>query len=282
MQINITMNLDQFTASAGNWLCAAPVENNVLLSAIAAQRADRIKGTGQVTYGWAADDGMVVGALRWPPPLPATMTAMPDEAAAALAAELAGRAAPLPGVTGPRGPAMAFATRWQELTGQPLRRVRDLMLARLDEVTFTDWPPGRMRQAQPEETELLVEWITKVLSQANLPTAELTARQQVTEQMADGRLFVWEDDGQPVAVTGHAAPVDRVVRISGGYTSPQHRTSLYGLALLAALDTHLLANGCVTCIGITDTSNPQATVGMRMLGYQPVTELSSFRFQHAS
>jgi predicted GNAT family acetyltransferase len=281
VHITITDDLGQFTATAGSWLAAAPVENNVLLSAIEAQRAEQIKGTGRVTYAWASDNGSVLGALRWPQPLPATMTAMPDSAAIALAAELAAAAAELAGITGPRQPAAAFATRWQALTGQTANRVRDLVLSHLDQVKFSDWPPGRMRRARPEETDLLVEWITKVLAEAGLPAAGPTARQQVAEQMSGGRMYVWEDNGQPVAVTGHAAPVNGVVRISGGYTAPEHRTSFYSLALLAALDTQLLADGCVACIGITDTASPHAAVGMRMLGYQPVMELSAYRFQPA-
>ncbi len=282
MRITITEDPDLFAGAAGSWLARAPVSNNVLLTALATQQAGQAKGDHPATYAWVHDDGAVLGALRWPPPLPATMTAMPEAAATALATELAARPISLPGVNGPRAATAAFATRWQELTGQRIGHVRELVISQLDNVRLSQWPTGRMRHAEPAEAPLLTGWITKILADAGLPAAEATARQQIDEQLAGHRLFVWEDDGQLVAVTGHAAPVAGVALVHGGFAPPEHRTSWYGTAVVAAVSALLIDSGCASCIGITDHANPHAAGTLRAIGYRPVDELCDYKFQPAT
>jgi predicted GNAT family acetyltransferase len=279
VQTTLTEDLGQFTRTAGDWLAASPAENNVLLSAIATQRAGQAKGDRPATFGWVTDGGEVLGALRWPPPLPATMTAMPAVAAEALATELAARGVPLPGVNGPKDAVSAFAARWQELTGQATPSVRSLVLSSTSKVTLSQWPPGGLRPARPAEASLLTGWIAKVFADAGLPAADESARQQIEEQLAGDRLYVWEDGGEPVAVTGHAAPVSGVALIHGGFTPPERRTSWYGAAVVAGVTVHLLENGCTACIGIGDHANRYVAAGLRMIGYSPLVELSEHRFQ---
>ncbi|HUY45955.1 MAG TPA: GNAT family N-acetyltransferase [Streptosporangiaceae bacterium] len=278
MQSALTDDLSVFTASVGSWLAQSPVENNVLLSAIAAQRAGQAKGARPATFGWVSGGAEILGALRWPPPLPATMTAMPGPAARLLADTLAAQPAALPGVNGPAQTVACFAARWQEATGQVATQERELLLSGLTEVKLAEWPPGRLRLAAPGEAGMLVGWIAQVFAEAGLAGAEQWARQQITEQLSDGRLYVWEDHGEPVAVTGHAAPVDGVALIHGGFTPPEHRTSWYGTAVVAAVSALLLEQGCTTCIGITDNSNRYAAPALRMVGYSAVLELTEYRF----
>jgi predicted GNAT family acetyltransferase len=278
VQITLTQNLDQFTKTAGSWLETSPVENNVLLTMIAAQRAGFAKGSGPATYGWVAEDCSILGALRWPPPMPVRVTAMPATAAVALADELAARALPLPGISGPRETVDVFVKRWCELTGQTAGHVRDLLIYQLGEKKLTAWPPGRMRPALADEAELLTEWTRQLFAGTGMRSPEEAARQQIKEQLSGGRLYVWEDEGMPVAVTGHAEPVCGVVRINAGYSPPEHRTSWYGTGLWAALATHLLDQGCAACIGMADGANPYAGAGTRVLGITPVVELSEYRF----
>jgi predicted GNAT family acetyltransferase len=279
VQPTVTDDLDLFTAQAGDWLAESPVENHVLLTAIETQRAGQAKGDRAAVFGWVADGGAIVGAMRWPPPLPATITAMPGPAAAALAADLATRSVPLPGVNGPAAAVSAFAAQWQELTGQSTARVRNLMLSSLSEVKLSQWPPGQMRPAEPGEAGLLTGWIAKIFADAGLPAADESARQQIDEQLSGGRLYVWEDDGQPVAVTGHAAPIAGVAMINGGFAPPEYRTSWYGTAVVAAVARHLLSQGCSACVSISDNANRYAAAGLRVVGYRPVIELSECRFE---
>lgn len=278
VQPTLTDDLDRFWAAAGSWLASRPVENNLLLTAIASQRAGQTKGDRPPVFAWVAGDDGVCGAMRWPPPLPATITAMPDDAARALAATLAAQCIPLPGVNGPRPAVSAFATRWQELTGQAVSQARNLVLSSLSDVKLTEWPEGRMRPARPDEAPLFTEWIAKVLADAGLPASEESARQQIDEQLGGGRLHVWEDGGHPVAVLGHAAPVSGAVLLHGVYSPPEHRTTWYGAALVAAVAAHLLGSGCTACLSISDQANRYAMAGMRVVGYEPVLELAECRF----
>lgn len=262
MRINLTRDIDVFLASAGRWLTKNPVGNNVLLTTIAAQHAGHVKGDESALYGWAEDRGEILGALRWPPPLPATLTVMPPAAAGALAAALVERSAPLPGVNGPLEAVSAFADRWTQLTGLAAWQNRELVISLLREVRLTQWPSGRMRNANESEAPVLAGWIAAVLAQAGLPSAEQTARQQIDDQLAGGRLYVWEVGGQLAAVTGHAAPAENVVLVHGGFASPDHRDSWYGTAIVAAVCRHLLGQG-YSCISITDRGNPHTGATLR-------------------
>jgi predicted GNAT family acetyltransferase len=277
MRINLTQDTDVFLASAGRWLAKDPVGNNVLLNSIVAQRAGHAKGDEPALYAWAEDQSEVLGALRWPSPLPATLTAMPPAAAAALAAALAERSALLPGVNGPLEAVSAFAARWTELTSVPARPHRELVVSVLREVRLAEWPPGRMRQANGDEAPVLAGWIAAILAQAGLPSPEQTARRQVDEQLAGGRLYVWETDGQLAAVIGHAAPAEHVVLVYGGYTSPDHRDSWYGTAVVAGVCARLLGQG-YSCISITDRRNPSVGAALRAVGFEPLTSLTDYQF----
>lgn len=282
MRINVTQDVDRFTASAGDWLAESPVANNVLLTAIATQHAGKAKGDQPAFYAWVQDSGAkILGALRWPPPLPATVTAMPAAAARALAAEVADRGMAVPGVNGPPEAAAAFAERWQELTGQRVGQIRELTIARVAQVKLSEWPDGRMRHATPAEAPVLAGWIASVFAQVGLPSPEATARQQIDEQLSGGRLYVWEDGGQLAAVTGHSAPAAGVALVHGGFTSPDRRTSWYGTAVVAGVSQHLLENGCSACIAITDRANRHAAAVLRVIGYEPFADLRDYQFQPA-
>lgn len=278
MRINVTTDLEHFVARAGDWLLQSPAENIVLLTAIETQRAGKAKGDQQPVYAWAEDRGDLLGAVRWPPPLPATVTAMAEPTARALAAAFADRSMSVPGVNGPPAAAAEFATRWRELTGQTLGKVRDLTIARLSEVALTEWPEGRMRPAEAAEAPMLAGWIANIFAEAGLPNPEFTAQQQIDEQLSGGRLYVWEDGGQPVAVTGCSAQVSGAVLVHGGFTAPEHRTSWYGTAVVGGVCKHVLANGCTTCLAITDRKNPYAGAAMRMIGYQPFADIDDYQF----
>jgi hypothetical protein len=281
MRINVTTDLDQFVASASDWLSESPEQNIVLLTAIGTQQAGKAKGDQPAVYAWAEDQGVILGAMRWPPPLPATVTAMSEVTARALAAAAADRSMPLPGVNGPPAAAAEFAKRWQELTGQPLGQVRELTIARLEEVKLAEWPPGGIRPATATEVPMLTGWIATIFEQAGLPNPENTAKQQIDEQISGGRLYVWEDGGRPVAVTGFAAPVSGVALVHGGYAAPEHRTSWYGTAVVAGVCKHLLENGCTACLAITDRANPYAGAAMRLIGYQSFADIDDYQFQSA-
>ena len=279
MRINVTSDLDRFLASAGDWLAQSPVDNNVLLTAIATQQAGQAKGDQPAVYLWAEDRGATLGAMRWPPPLPATLTSMSTATVAALAAAAADRSLALPGVNGPQAAAAEFAGRWQELTGQATGRVRELTIARLEKVTLTEWPDGGIRPATAEEAPVLAGWIASIFASAGLPHPEVTARQQIDEQLSGGRLYVWEDGGQMVAVTGCAAPVAGVALVHGGFTAPEHRTSWYGTAVVAGVCNHLLESGCTACVAITDRTNRHTSTLMRLIGYEPAVDIGDFQFQ---
>lgn len=278
MHATITTDVERFAAVAGPWLHQDRVGNHILLTAIAQTRARQTKSAGTASFGWVSGDGgEVVGAARWHQGFPATISDMPRDAARVLAGGFAGAGSALPGVNGPVGTVDAFTADWTELTGQAGSLVREQHLFRMDGVTDIPDVGGDIRPARPEETDLLVAWLAEVFSGAGLPNPAAVAKYHVMDQMAGGRLHVWDDDG-PVAVAGHAAAVDGVVLLAGGFVPPDHRGHAYMRALCARMCDDLFRGGVQTCVAVFDDGNEAIVRTVEKIGLRPVRALREYRF----
>src|SRR5687767_12281606 len=139
-----TADPERYAECAGPFLRSRPVENTVPLTVTEGLRA---RGAGDDAeaaplLGWWEDDGgEVTGAFLWTPPRPPLLTAMPDEAARALAVVLAADARPVAGLNATAAGAGAFARAWHERTGAAVVAERGLRLHRLDALVAPDPPP---------------------------------------------------------------------------------------------------------------------------------------------
>jgi predicted GNAT family acetyltransferase len=267
-------DVEEFERALDGWLDRRPLEHNTLLTAVHGQRARQALSGAPPTYGWVTGAGGPAGALVWTPPFLAQLSVMAPAPAAALARTLAGRAA-LPGVTGPADAAAAFAEAWTEATGRRHRRDRQLRIFRCDAVRDVPEPPGRLRPAEPAEADLLTGWFAVAMSGGGL--AREHARRAVDQELAAGRLSVW-DDGGPVAFGGGAPPVAGVARLHGAYSPPELRGRGYTRAVAAGVTRRALEAGSTTCMAITDDANQVVNRVLEQVGYRPVRELAEYRF----
>lgn len=196
-----------------------------------------------------------------------------DRALAVLAEALAPQnpTAPLipQGVSGPEATVKRFIHHWQRHTGDRAtpRMVSNLYV--LERLTPWSAAPGAMRPAVPADAPRLADWYRAFIHETlgePLPDAlSLTER-----GIQDGVFYVWELDGQPVAVAGGAA-IDSlaIARFAPLYVPPSLRQLGYGRSLTAAVSERLLDGGRRRCYLAADRAIVASNRLYQSLGYRP-------------
>ncbi|MFD7503582.1 GNAT family N-acetyltransferase [Streptomyces sp. NPDC059850] len=273
-----TSDLDAFQAAAGAYLRARPVQHTLLLtvvSSLAAAGSGRYGDQPPVYGWWRAPSGAVDGAYVRTPPRPPLLSAMPAEAADALARTLAGArltGARLTGVNGVRPVAEAFADAWERHTGEG-RRAEDVQrLYRLD--TLTPSGPairGRARAATTADRELLLSWYAAFGRDTGALPEDEVAR-TVDDRLSHHGALLWEVDGEPVATAAVSRAVAATVRVSFVYTPPELRGHGYGGAVTAAVSRAARTAGAERVLLFTDLANPTSNALYQRIGYRPVED----------
>jgi GNAT superfamily N-acetyltransferase len=261
--------------TAWDFLAARPVENNLVLSLLRA-RVDRPQAG---RYWWAVDGGDVVGFTFLSPPEFRAVVGRAEPAVVDVLVEAVAEEAPdLAGVMADAATAAAFAGRWAERRRVPVSPIEGQRIYRLGRLRHPQGTPGRLRQADPADRDLLVGWAAGFLEETGV--GPLGPGDVIDGHLRAGRLWVWED-GEPVSVAGASPVVAGVSRIALVYTPPERRRRGYAAACVAALSERVLAPGpgrASTCILYTQLQNPTSNAVYRGIGFEPVVELVIYRF----
>lgn len=222
----------------------------------------------------------------------------PPEAIDALGVAMRELAADLPGVTGPTAAAERFARAFcgpAKLAGDPAPRekpsrrrpaaarraelVLRMRLHRLDAVADVPQPPGHVRVATPADAALLGPWAQRFVDESGSdetrPGAELLA-----PYLANGTLYLWED-GEPRSMAGWSRGTEHGAAVSMVFTPPEHRGHGHATALVAALSRTILARGKRFCVLFTNLANPTANAIYARIGYRPLSDHASWRFDES-
>lgn len=214
----------------------------------------------------------VVGAALRTAPYHLAVGPMPIAGAHALGDHLRARRQPLPGINGPIEVVNAVAER----LGHPLAvRMRDVLRV-LDTLT----PPepvatGTARRAAEQDRPLVSRWHREFLVEVGLPIVDDESSAPRLDA-GGGRLWLWEVDGVPVAMAGHAplvaTPSGLVGRIGPVYTVPEARGRGVGAAITAVVTRRLLDQGATVML-YADADNPTSNGVYERLGFRAVDEL---------
>ncbi|MET7766853.1 GNAT family N-acetyltransferase [Streptomyces sp. NPDC005393] len=273
-----TYDLEEFQAAAGGFLRARPARNTVLLTvaaSLAAAGSDRY-GERPPVFGWwrpaEEADGEVEGVFLCTPPYPPLLSAMPDEAAEALARILAGDGAGLvTGVNAGRKTAEAFAAAWEPLTGAAGWVEQTHRLYRLGTLTPPGPAPrGRARAATTADRELLLTWYEGFARDTGAIKGDVA--RAVDDRLSHGGVTLWEVDGEPVASAAVSRTVAGMVRVALVYTPPELRRRGYAGAATAAVSRLARAAGVEEVLLFTDLANPTSNALYQRLGYRPVED----------
>jgi GNAT superfamily N-acetyltransferase len=263
--------------AAGDFLLTEPVRHTIFITFVQGRVAHRETGR----YWWAEDeaDGAVVGfAMQAPVGFYAGVAPTSPDVVDALCDRIIADGVELPGVIAEAAVAARFAGRWAERLAVPARPTEGQRVYALDRVIPASGPPvpGRLRPAVPDDRETLVRWGYAFLDAVG--PFPVTPETMVDRPTAEGRLWVWDDDG-PAAMANATVPSAGVVRIGFVYTPPERRRRGYASACVAGLSSHLLAvPGVDRCTLFTQLHNPTSNAIYRRMGYEPVAEVVFYDF----
>ena len=187
--------------------------------------------------------------------------------------------ADLPGVLGP----VRISARFAELYAAQLGLEQILSMSeRVHQCARVVMPvgvAGSMLRATPEHTDLLVRW-WRAFNVESVPNEPDRAVESVQRDLhaETGGLWLWQVDGEPVALAGARGPTPNGIRIGPVYTPPEKRRNGYAAALVGSLTQLLLGEGREFVFLFTDLANPTANALYGRLGYVGVADRSMYDF----
>lgn len=278
MRVHRTDDPSEFLTATLDLRSADPVRTNVLGSV--ATGVEQGIHYDDVSFFVVHDGDDVVGAALWTAPYKLLLSPMPDDAAAAVADAMVARTRETGlwpgGVVGPRGTAEVAAGH----AGRPFRTKLDERILVLHDYLEPRPVPGAVRQPDEGDLDLLREWRTQFALEARV---ELTHDESLLLALLP-RTRLWEVDGAPVSMAGHAplvgTPQARVGRIGPVFTPVDQRGYGYGTAVTAAVVDVLLPQVDVVML-FTDAANVTSNQVYESLGFVHVADVVDLEFVNA-
>ena len=177
----------------------------------------------------------------------------------------------IPGVIGPVHISESFIKTWKHMakeTGKIKMRQR---VYEARSVHMPPLPEGDFRVAFPKDSQIITEWLRAFTEEA-LEGETPPSFDKVQDFISDGKVFVWEKEGELVAMAMKTRPIAHSVTINGVYTPPEQRRQGFATALVAKLSQNLLDSGYRFVNLFTDLDNPTSNDIYQKIGYHPVTD----------
>ena len=252
----------------------------VLTNVIGSVATDVAAGRQYESETWLVvrDGDEVVGCAIRTAPWPASLSPMPVDAALLVGRALADV---VPVVTDVAGPAAAVRAALEGLGDRPSAVVTtDIARVLVQLVPPRRACPGSARRCTEGDLDLVAGWLAAFATEAGLPGYD--PHEMAAAMTADARLWLWEVDGVPVAMAGHAptvqTPSGRVGRIGPVYTPSEHRRRGYGDAATRTVATELLTT-CATVMLYADADNPDSNSVYAAMGFEAVGEMAHVRLE---
>jgi predicted GNAT family acetyltransferase len=281
MTWQLTEDVDEFRRAAGAYLARDPVGSSALLTV-----SETVRRHGPHAYGdaeparfgwvWDGDGGHVAGAFVQTPPRPPLLGPMAEPLARELARTLRAAGIGLSGVKGGEAQAYAFADEWAGAHGWSVD-VR-LRLFRLGSLTPQQpAPQGVARRADAADVPLAAAWMRAFAADIG-DSSGADQTENVSRRIADGCLYLWETDGQPVSMAARSPLLAGQSRVSPVYTPSELRGRGYAGAVTAAVSRDALDAGAEQVLLFADLANPTSNALYQRLGYRPLADFVDLAF----
>ncbi len=233
--------------------------------------------TYQGTYVAAWQGGAIVGvaAHYWNGNL---VLQAPEALEALCRRVLTASGRPLRGVVGPADQVEA-AHQILELSGAVVQldeeeHLYSLALDKLQVPEGLSTGRFRGRRIAPRDVELLTAWRVafslESLGESESPALRSQCRASVERGMAERRIWLLEDEGQPVSTSAFNTAIREAVQIGGVWTPPELRSRGYGRAAVAASLLDARAEGVSRGVLFTGKENLPAQRAYQALGFRRV------------
>jgi len=233
---------------------------------------------------WVVSDGDEVtgAALRTPPFNLVLARPSGDAALDALVDRLLEEGQDLPGVVAAIPELESFVGAWTAQRDVDASLLLRQGIYEVREVAPTPPAPGSARPATGADRDLVLGWMLAFGEEVlpDPPGAERQAR--LVESRLDATdaagLWLWEDDGAPVSMSGYGGETPNGIRVGPVYTPPGLRGRGYATSLVAEQSRWLLSAGRSFVFLYTDLDNPTSNAVYRRIGYRMVAESGEVRF----
>jgi predicted GNAT family acetyltransferase len=262
-------NPADFLARTERFLRAAEAENVLMLGICETHAFDDSCYLATVEE----DEAVVACALRTPPHS-ALLARVDREGLELLVADLFDKYPDLPRVAGPEPTVGLFAELWSAFTGVGASLAVRMRVFEARDVIHPPQPSGRFRAATEADMPAVAPWAAAFYEEVGLHDPG----DATSEQIDEGRLFVWEDE-RPVSMVAWAGRTGRTVRINSVYTPPDMRGRGYASACVAHLTRRLLDEGLESVCLYTDLANPTSNKIYQAIGYRPVCDAGEYRIE---
>lgn len=280
----LTEDIDDFLARAGDFLCSRPALHNTPLTDLEKLRLGGrgTQGDQAAVFGRLESAGEVRAVFYRTPRGRLGLTPLSAHRTHRLAARLAALGHRPAHVIADRATATAFAEAWQrhtDATAAPFWRTH---LYRLGTLTPPrPGPAGRGRPAGADDREQVVRWCREfcvdVGEQASIDLIDAGA--WADSRFGDRHFTFWESpDGAPVSIAAGTSLVGGMIRIDPVYTPAKLRGRGYAGAVTAAAVRAALAAGATEIVLFTDPANPTSNALYQRLGFGHVDDFAGYRF----
>ncbi len=253
-------------------LLEAHIENNVVATVLTGTSQGQFRSAPVLAVGVNEAGAVTAAALRTSP-WPMLCTAIAPEDAGPLLDLWLQRDPELSGINALRDTARSIASSWTRRTGGSDRCRTAMAMHSVTTVVDPSRPgPGRLVPATEADRDLALRWWDGFVADSHVIDGGPEVRAaNVDFRIAQGHLFLWQDEGRPVSMVAMNPAVAGVIRIGPVYTPDEARRRGYASSAVAAISRLGLDAGAHTCMLYTDLANPTsnkiyADVGYRRFG----------------
>lgn len=277
-------------ASGSDFLadCAAMLEakeslNNLMLG-IARRNPAPANGNEKVRPLFVSvsnGDQISIAALMTPPQRLVIYAVDPEAVCdiESLACHLADAGTEIPGVIGPAGTALSFASAWAAKKSLTFELTMNERVYELTRVSCVPISKGSFKKAGTEDSELLIKWVAEFSKEAlGEDVTYESAKKLVDAKIAAGDAYLWVDE-KPVTVACAARPTRNGIAVNFVYTPGEFRRRGYATSCVAKLSEALLERGYGFCSLFTDLKNPVSNDIYQKIGYAPVGDFNVYDFK---
>ena len=186
----------------------------------------------------------------------------------------------LPGIIGPKKLALALGNSLANNLGWQYEVVYKQLVYELTAVKHIPIHTGNMRQASPEDVDLVAEWMHLFLIEALNEDDREIAHQSAVKKIDGGEVYLWETE-TIVSMCCIARPTQNGITINYVFTPKEHRKKGYGTKIVAEVSNLMLKEGGYRfCTLFTDMENPTSNDIYQKIGYVPIGEFRVIEFNH--
>ncbi|MGH2756385.1 MAG: GNAT family N-acetyltransferase [Actinomycetota bacterium] len=279
MEICRFEDASSFLTSVEGLLVGHEAENCLLLG-IASSLVARPSDEKPMLVAVMDGEAPVAAAIRTPPRDLILSYGMPSDAVEVIV-DYVGESSPdLPGVLGDKEPTDRFATVWSDRQSVRPELFRAERIHRAARVIPPVGVEGQARESAAEERDILEAWFPAFGRDVD-EEPDASAVKEMLEIYLSGQpyhVFLWLLGDRPVSMAALGGPTPNGARVNAVYTPAEFRNRGYASAVTAVATQHALDEGRRFCFLFTDLANPTSNKIYRRIGYEPVCDVSHYRF----